>query len=127
MNRPTISKVLNSLAHITDIFALAVVPGQIVSGSGSSSIKIHSTSEQDFPLNQTLQGAHKLGCHHLVASKDGLKLASAGFEGQCIIWNVVDGEWQEEGRITGKSKLLVTLLLFLLIEQMATKPARLGQ
>ena len=80
------------------------MPGQIISGSGSSSIQINSTSEQDFPLKQTLEKAHKLGCHHLVASKDGLKLASAGFEGQCIIWNFNEGEWKEEGRITGESR-----------------------
>ncbi|KAI4156718.1 MAG: hypothetical protein LQ340_000032 [Diploschistes diacapsis] len=91
-------------AHITDIFSLAVASGQIISASGSSSLKVHSTDEQEFPLKQTLEKVHRLGCHHLSASKDGLKLASTGFEGQCILWDYKDGEWKEGGKIVHGNK-----------------------
>ncbi|KAI9829750.1 MAG: hypothetical protein M1819_005987 [Sarea resinae] len=90
-------------AHITDVFTLAVTPTQIISGSGSSSLKVHSTTEPDYPLVQSLEGAHKLGCHHVVTSKDGNKAASVGFGGEAKVWRI-DGEgsdrkWVEEGKI----------------------------
>ncbi|KAL9120828.1 MAG: hypothetical protein Q9187_002619 [Circinaria calcarea] len=88
-------------AHITDIFSLAVTPTQILSASGSSSLKAHSTTDPDFPLQQTIEGAHKLGCHHLAASKNGKKVASAGFEGDVKLWTVQDEQWAEEGNIVG--------------------------
>lgn len=90
-----------AVAHITDIFSLAVTPTQIISASGSSGLKVHSTADPDYPIEQTLEQAHSLGCHHLAASKTGLKLASAGFDGEVKIWASVDGPWAEEGKIVG--------------------------
>ncbi|KAJ5051443.1 uncharacterized protein L3040_001220 [Drepanopeziza brunnea f. sp. 'multigermtubi'] len=89
-------------AHPTDIFSLAVTPTQILSASGSSSIKIHSTLSPDIPLAQTLSGAHKLGCHHIVTSRNGRFAASAGFGGEVKTWSISEdtGEWSEEGTIT---------------------------
>ena len=89
------------VAHITDIFSLAVTSTQLISASGSSSLKVHATTDPEFPLQQTLQKAHKLGCHHLATSKNGLKLASVGFEGEAKIWAVKEGQWSEEGKIVG--------------------------
>ncbi|KAL8691137.1 MAG: hypothetical protein Q9218_003570 [Villophora microphyllina] len=86
-------------AHITDIFSLAVTPHQIVSASGSSNIQIFSTTEPDFPLTQTLEAVHKLGCHHLAASQDGRHFASAGFAGDVKLWRSEDGKWVEQGEI----------------------------
>ncbi|KAH9223791.1 WD40-repeat-containing domain protein [Leptodontidium sp. 2 PMI_412] len=93
-------------AHITDIFSLAVTPAQVLSASGASSIKVHSTLSPDIPLAQTLTGAHKLGCHHLVTSRNGKTLASAGFGGEVKIWALSDdtGEWIEEGKIVDGNK-----------------------
>ncbi|KAF2466962.1 WD40 repeat-like protein [Lindgomyces ingoldianus] len=86
--------------HPSDIFALAATKTQILSGSGSSSIRIHDTTQPDFPLAQTLEGAHKLGVHHLVTSREGKTAASAGFEGKVKIWMVSeDGTWFEKGDI----------------------------
>jgi len=90
-----------SIAHITDIFSLAVTSKQIISASGSSALKVHSTIDPDFPLQQTLEKVHKLGCHHLAASKNGSKLASAGFDGEVKVWADREGEWVEEGKIVG--------------------------
>lgn len=73
-------------AHNTDIFSLAVTPTQILSASGGSSLKLHSTYDADFPPVQTLKGAHKLGCHHAVTSKDGKRAASVGFGGEVRLW-----------------------------------------
>ncbi|KAI4125393.1 MAG: hypothetical protein LQ338_004286, partial [Usnochroma carphineum] len=86
-------------AHITDVFSLAVTPHQVVSASGSSAIKIFSTTEQDFPLVQTIDAAHKLGCHHLAASQDGKHFASAGFAGDVKVWHSEEGQWTLKGEI----------------------------
>ncbi|KAI9835104.1 MAG: superkiller [Thelocarpon superellum] len=84
-------------AHDTDIFSLAVTSSQILSASGSSSIKVHSTTKADYPLGQIVTPAHKLGCHHVVTSKDGKKAASIGFGGEAIIWSAAsDEQWTEE-------------------------------
>ncbi|KAL8960109.1 MAG: hypothetical protein Q9193_003134 [Seirophora villosa] len=85
--------------HITDVFCLAVTPHQVISASGSSSIKIYSTTEPDFPLVQTLDAAHKLGCHHLAASQGGQHFASAGFAGDVKLWNLDQGQWTKRGEI----------------------------
>ena len=88
-------------AHPTDIFALSATATQILSASGSSSIKIHSTSSPDFPLTQTLEKVHKLGCHHLCTSKNGRVAASVGFGGEVKIWTVEDEKWSENRKIVG--------------------------
>ncbi|KAL8650507.1 MAG: hypothetical protein Q9210_003782 [Variospora velana] len=77
---------------------------QVVSASGSSSIKIYSTTEPDFPLVQTLDGAHKLGCHHLGASQDGRHFASAGFAGDVKVWHFDQGQWGMTGEIVDGNK-----------------------
>ncbi|KAH8596485.1 WD40-repeat-containing domain protein [Bisporella sp. PMI_857] len=92
-------------AHITDIFSLAVTATQILSASGASSIKVHSTKTSDFPLIQTLTNAHKLGCHHLATSLNGRILASAGFGGEVNIYSISEsGEWSLEGKIVDGNK-----------------------
>ncbi|RQM04551.1 hypothetical protein DH86_00004409, partial [Scytalidium sp. 3C] len=92
-------------AHPTDIFSLAVTPTQILSASGASSIKVHSTTSSEIPLIQTLSGAHKLGCHHIVTSRNGKKAASVGFGGEVKIWSISDSdEWSEEGIVLDGNK-----------------------
>jgi WD40 repeat protein len=126
---------MRSVAHKTDIFSLAVTPKQILSASGSSSLKIHSTTEPDFPISQSLDGAHILGCHHVTASKDGHKLASAGFGGEVKIWNKnAQDQWVEEGQIVGAipsnlglSEARMYHLIANLVSQMATKLERYGR
>ncbi|CAG8976509.1 hypothetical protein HYALB_00006006 [Hymenoscyphus albidus] len=87
-------------AHITDIYSIAITGTQILSASGASSIKIHSTTSPEIPLAQTLKGAHKLGCHHIVTSRNGRIAASAGFGGEVKIWGISDTEeWEEQGKI----------------------------
>ncbi|KAK7522242.1 Ca2+/calmodulin-dependent protein kinase [Phyllosticta citriasiana] len=92
-------------AHPTDIFAIAPTKSSLLSASGSSSIRVFSTSTPEFPLTQILKDAHKLGCHHLVTSANGSKAASAGFGGEIKLWGAAEDEtWQEEGVITDGSK-----------------------
>lgn len=101
-------------AHPTDIFSLAVTPTQLISASGSSSIKVHSTAtgstihsdsaaeENPFPETQVLEKAHQLGCHHVCAASEGGVLASVGFEGDVKLWAAgEDGSWAEKGCIKG--------------------------
>jgi superkiller protein 8 len=96
---------LTSPAHITDIFSIAVTPSQILSASGASSIKIHSTTSSDIPLTQEIKGAHKLGCHHIVTSHNGRVAASVGFGGEVKIWKISEeGEWVEGGKIEDGNK-----------------------
>lgn len=91
-------------AHVTDIFSLAVTPTQLVTASGSSAIKVYSTTEPDFPLVQTIERAHKLGCHHLATSRNGEVAASAGFGGEVIIWSIKEEKWAERGKILDGNK-----------------------
>ncbi|KIW05238.1 uncharacterized protein PV09_03775 [Verruconis gallopava] len=86
-------------AHPTDIFCLAPTRTSIISASGASSLLVHSTQSHEFPLQQTLENAHKLGCHHVTTSADGRVAASAGFGGEVKIWRC---EVSEEGVVTGK-------------------------
>lgn len=88
-------------AHITDIFSLAATPTALLSASGSSTIHIYATSQPNFPLGQSLTGAHKLGCHHVAVSNDGKIAASAGFGGEVKTWKLAEsgGEWQPFGEL----------------------------
>jgi superkiller protein 8 len=83
-----------------------VTPTQILAASGASSIKIYSTTSPDIPLAQTIRSAHKLGCHHIVTSRNGRKAASVGFGGEVKIWAISPetSEWAEEGKITDGNK-----------------------
>jgi superkiller protein 8 len=94
------------VAHTTDIYSIAVTPTQLLSASGASSIKVHSTASPDIPLIQTLPSAHKLGCHHIVTSRNGRIAASAGFGGEVKIWGISEDtlEWHEEGQIVDSIK-----------------------
>jgi superkiller protein 8 len=91
-------------AHRIDIYSLAVTPTQIISASGESSLKIHSTKELDFPIAQVLKNVHKLGCHHVVTSLDGRRAASVGFGGEAKIWRFEEGMWKEDGEIAEAAK-----------------------
>ncbi|KAE8156052.1 WD40 repeat protein [Aspergillus tamarii] len=82
-------------AHPTDIFSLAITNKQIISASGVSALKIHSTADPDFPLVQSIDEAHKLGCHHVVTDGSGLRSVSVGFGGEIRVWSCHDGTWSE--------------------------------
>lgn len=92
-------------AHPIDIFSLAVTPTQILSASGAASLKVHSTTEPDFPAAQTVEGAHKIGCHHVVTSGTGVRAASVGFGGEVKIWAYRDSVWTEDGTLVGMRHL----------------------
>ncbi|KAM3082790.1 Ski complex subunit Rec14 [Clarireedia jacksonii] len=72
-------------AHKTDIYSLAVTPTSILSASGTSTLKIHTSTTTPPSLTQTLS-AHKLGCHHICTSKSGTHAASSGFDGTVSVW-----------------------------------------
>lgn len=91
-------------AHSTDIFALAVTTTQILSGSGESSLKVYSTTEDDFPIAQVLKDAHKLGCHHIVTDQAGARAVSVGFGGEVKVWKYEDGIWKDDGDIDAPRK-----------------------
>jgi len=46
---------------------------------------------------------HKLGCHHVAASADGQRVASAGFGGEVKIWaregDDSQAQWVEAGEV----------------------------
>ena len=95
-----------SPAHPKDIFALASTPTQILSASGGSSLKVFSITEADFPLVQTIEGAHKLGCHHVVTNPKGSRAVSVGFGGETKVWAADEkGEWVDDGKIMREKKL----------------------
>ncbi|KZF25721.1 putative meiotic recombination protein Ski8/Rec14 [Xylona heveae TC161] len=96
-------------AHPTDIFSLAVTSNNVISASGASSLKVHATADGDYALTQSLDGAHKLGCHHVVTSKNGQRAASVGFGGEVKIWAAQasegqEGHWALEGDIEDQNK-----------------------
>ena len=92
-----------------------MTPTHLLTASGSSSIKIYGTKgqvihadtpedEQPYPLVQTLEKVHPVGCHHLCASVDGKVAASVGFGGEVRVWEF-DGEsglWGRRGEIKGR-------------------------
>jgi superkiller protein 8 len=92
-------------AHPTDIFSIATTSACVITASGSSSLKIYSTLSSDFPLIQTLEGVHKLGCHHVAASANGRKAVSVGFGGEVKLWaneqEDGQGQWVEDGKLVG--------------------------
>ncbi|EXJ86066.1 hypothetical protein A1O1_06435 [Capronia coronata CBS 617.96] len=90
-------------AHATDVFALSATTTQILSGSGESSIKIYSTTDDDFPITQVLKDMHKLGCHHLVTDQAGTRAVSVGFDGKVKLWKYEEGMWKEDGEIVSES------------------------
>ncbi|KAE8348309.1 WD40 repeat protein [Aspergillus coremiiformis] len=83
-------------AHPTDIFSLAVTDKQILSASGVSSLKVHSTTDSDFPLVQSISGAHRVGCHQVVANGNGSRAVSVGFGGEIRVWSCHNGTWSED-------------------------------
>lgn len=89
-------------AHPVDIFALAVTDKQILSASGTSSLKVHSTTDPDFPLVQSIDGAHKVGCHHVVTNGNGSRAVSIGFGGEIMIWSCHDGVWAKDEGASGR-------------------------
>jgi superkiller protein 8 len=90
----------------------------VISASGSSSLKVHSTVEPDYPLRQTLVGAHPLGCKFVASSNNGRRFGSVGFGDDIAIWTMNDeGEWSEEGRITGGPGLLFYTLIDLVADK----------
>lgn len=93
-------------AHKTDIFSLAVTPNHLLSASGSSAILVHNTTSPTFPLHQTLEGAHKLGCHHICTSRNGFFAASVGFGGDVKIWALDQstGNWREDVQLQPEDK-----------------------
>nr|POE94362.1 meiotic recombination protein rec14 [Quercus suber] len=104
-------------AHPTDIFSLAVTPSQLLSAAGSSSIKVYSTKgqiihadsaedEHPYPLVQTLDKVHPLGCHHICTSLDGKVAASIGFGGELKLWahNDETTQWVGSGELVVQDK-----------------------
>ncbi|KAJ5212699.1 WD40 repeat-like protein [Penicillium cinerascens] len=83
-------------AHPVDIFSLAATEKQVISASGAPSLKVHSTVDADFPLVQSLDGAHALGCHHVVTDAGGTRAVSAGFAGDVKVWSCQDGYWSAD-------------------------------
>lgn len=95
-----------SSAHTTDIFSLAATPNALLSGSGSSTINVHHTTDASgsFPIAQSLD-AHKLGTHHIATSArggDGTVAASVGFGGDVKVWrrDPASGDWALDFDIT---------------------------
>lgn len=92
-------------AHITDIFSLAATPRAVLSASGSSTLHVHDTSADAFALKQSLPDAHALGCHHICASRSGSVVASAGFGGEVLLWDLDadTGDWRRRAALAAAS------------------------
>ena len=84
------------VAHPSDIFSLAATPVSVLSASGSSTLRVHSTTEPTFPEIQAIEGAHKLGIHHVCTSRGGAGkvAASVGFGGDVKVWTCEESGWK---------------------------------
>ncbi|KAL1888964.1 Ski complex subunit Rec14 [Sporothrix stenoceras] len=83
-------------AHETDIFSITVTPTSVISGSGASTLRVHSMTTAEYPIAQSIDGAHKLGCHHVTTAKGspGQVACSAGFGGEVNVWRRIEaGDW----------------------------------
>ncbi|KAJ5587931.1 WD domain protein [Penicillium hispanicum] len=87
-------------AHPVDIFSLAATEKQILSASGAPSLKVHSTLDTEFPLVQSIDEAHSLGCHHVVTDGKGTRAVSAGFAGDVKVWSCKEGHWSADQSTT---------------------------
>lgn len=116
--------------HPSDIFSVAISQSHLFSASGSAAIKIHNTKagsaihtdspaeENPFPLTQTLEKAHLLGCHHICIAAEGYKAASVGFGGEVKLWSLgEDGSWSQSGCITGEQASVFVVCLLTLRRQ----------
>ncbi len=73
-----------------------MTPTSVISGSGASTLRVHSTATAEFPIAQSVDGAHKLGCHHVATAKGGAGrvACSAGFGGEVKVWRCSEaGDW----------------------------------
>jgi superkiller protein 8 len=96
--------------YLTDVYSIAVTRNQVIAGSGSSNIKIHSSTDLDVAPVQELSAVDKLGVHHVSASLDGKTLATIGFSGTITLFARDDGinsEWAQLHQISGKCRALV--------------------
>lgn len=100
MSKQYLSRGSADNAHLVDIFSLAITDKQILSTSGASSIKVHSTTDADFPLVQSIDGAHTIGCHHIVTNGNGSRAITAGFDGEIKVWSCQDGHWAADTKLT---------------------------
>ncbi|KAF3015689.1 superkiller [Penicillium rubens] len=100
MSKQYLSRGSADNAHIFDIFSLAITDKQILSVSGASSIKVHSTTDADFPLVQSIDGAHTIGCHHIAINGNGSRAITAGFDGEIKAWSCEDGHWTADRKLT---------------------------
>ncbi|KAF7115601.1 hypothetical protein CNMCM5793_002695 [Aspergillus hiratsukae] len=73
----------------------------ILSASGATALKIHSTTDPDFPLVQSIDGAHKVGCHHIVTNGKGSRAVSVGFGGEINVWACREGTWSKDDAASG--------------------------
>ncbi|KAH8425685.1 SKI complex subunit WD repeat protein SKI8 [Aspergillus melleus] len=87
-------------AHPIDIFSLAVTDTQVLSASGASALKVHSTADPEFPLVQSIDGAHKAGCHHVVTNGNGSRAISVGFGGELKVWACHNGTWLQDETVS---------------------------
>lgn len=73
----------------------------MLSASGASALKVHSTADPEFPLVQSLDGAHKAGCHHVVVNRNGSRAVSVGFGGEIKVWGCHNGAWSQDEAVLG--------------------------
>lgn len=66
-------------------------------------MKVHSTLDTEFPLVQSIDEAHSLGCHHVVTDAKGTRAVSAGFAGDVKVWSCKEGHWSADQSTTGMS------------------------
>jgi superkiller protein 8 len=67
-------------------------------------LKIYSTTTDDYPLHQTLDNVHRLGCHHIIVDGSGTRAVSIGFGGEAKIWSCTEGQWKLHREIEGVGK-----------------------
>jgi len=89
-----------------------VTEKQVISASGAPSLKVHSTIDADFPLVQSLDGAHALGCHHVVTDGSGTRAVSAGFAGDVKVWSCQDGYWSADTTSSGTLSMIIAEMPF---------------
>ena len=53
---------------------------------------------------QSLKGAHRIGCHHLITSGDFTRAVSVGFGGELKIWKSQNDSWHADGEIAAAKK-----------------------
>lgn len=91
MSRQFLASHIQDDAHPSDIFASAVTSKYVLTGSGDVALKVWDINSDAHERVHSFH-YHKLGIHHIATDAEGKLAASAGFDGQVMLYDMQELE-----------------------------------